>query len=301
MTAADVRPEPRSPQVSRVVAALLVLLAAVLLLAPSADAAKKKRVIAISPFAAQTMVQLGYPPIRKGATLGETPFQAKLLSKVPPMKLSHPNGPNMEEVLKLRPDLVFSSNQWAKGNATMRKLGIKVVVADPLSPNAVAAKVNLIGRNLGRQKQARKLNKKIAAKVRAATRNIRGTRDRVLVVLGVGTTAMAFLQNSWGGRLVTKAGGSLVTGGASSKGGFARISDEVVLEQDPDRIIVVPHGNADDIERVRDYILDNEVWKATKAYQDGHIYISGDNTLLQAGTDIGPTINRIRSQYLQNR
>ncbi|HMT06193.1 MAG: ABC transporter substrate-binding protein [Solirubrobacterales bacterium] len=298
----DAATSPR-PRISRIPRIVTVLLAAFMLLAlasPQADAARNKRIVAISPFAAQTMIQLGVKPIRVGNTLGTTPRQKKLFRGIPSMQLSHPNGPNLEQLASLRPDIVFTSKQWEKGTGAMRSLGIRVINADPLSPNAVKPTVTAIGRILGRQKQARKLNARISAQLRSATRGVSGSKEKVLVVLGIGNTAMAFLQNSWGGRLVQMAGGRLVTGGASASGGFARLSDETVISEQPERIIVVPHGSIEDLGQVTDFILNNEAWKVTPAGEKKQIYPSIDNTLLQAGTDLGATVRMIRSKFLKN-
>jgi iron complex transport system substrate-binding protein len=280
---------------------LLALATTFALVAPQAEAAKKQRVVAISPFAAQAMVQLGVKPFRVGQTLGATDRQRQMFRGIGQLTLTHPNGPNLEVMAKLKPKLVFSSNQWKAGFGALRQLGIKVVVADPTSPNGVYKNVLKIGRNIGRAKQARKLNTKIRKQVKSATKGISGSRDKVLVVLGIGRTAMAFLGNSWGGQLVKLSGGRLVTGGATNSGGFARISDEVVVAENPDRIIVVPHGTSEDLDQVRDYILNNEAWKTTTAWENKDIFVSGDNRLLQAGTDVGPTIRSIRGEYLENR
>ncbi len=72
-------------------------------------------------------------------------------------------------------------------------------------------------------------------------------RPKVLVLLGVGRTPYTFLSNSWGGDVITQAGGRLLTAGLRDGGGFARISDEVVLAAQPDVIIGVPHASKQDI------------------------------------------------------
>lgn len=302
MTTASARSLPRAQRIFGVVMLLLAVLTVFSFAAPQADAAKKKRIVAISPFAAQTMIQLGVKPLRVGYTLGATDRQNKMFSGIPKLQLSHPNGPNLEVMAKLKPDLVISSDQWSAGFPALKSLGIKVAVADPTSaPAGVYKNVLKVGKLVGRQKQARKLNARIRSQIRSATGGISGSRQKVLVVLGIGRTAMAFLGNSWGGQLIQLAGGQLVTGGASASGGFARISDEVVVAENPDRIIVVPHGTSQDLGQVKDYILDNEAWQTTNAWKNGDIFVSSDNRLLQAGTDVGPTINSIRSQYLENR
>lgn len=299
MTTATASPRVRSSRVFGVVMATAALLAMLLCLAPQADAAKKKRIVAISPFAAQTMVQLGVKPVRVGETLGATNRQKKLLRGIRVLKLSHPNGPNLEQMARLKPDIVFSSTRWAAGHSALKRLGIRVIVADPTAPNAVYGNVKKIGRVIGRKKQANRLNKRIRRQLRQSTRRI-VKREKVLVVLGIGTTSMAFLGNSWGGRLVRMAGGRLVTGGATARGGFARISDEVVMAQNPDRIIVVPHGNSTDLGRIVDYVNNNVAFQSTNAGQTGNIKVSVDNTLLQAGTDLGPTVRWVRRQSLKN-
>jgi iron complex transport system substrate-binding protein len=301
MTTAAARPQSRLNRISGLAMLLLALVAAFALVAPRAEAAKKQRIVAVSPFAAQTMLQLGVKPIRVGQTLGATARQRQMFRGIGQLTLSHPNGPNLEVMATLKPKLVFSSNQWKAGFGALRQLGIKVVVADPTSPNGVYKNVLKVGRNIGRAKQARKLNTRIRNQIRSATKGLSGSRDKVLVVLGIGRTTMAFLGNSWGGQLITKAGGRLVTGGATNSGGFARISDEVVVAENPDRIIVVPHGSSQDLDEVADYIKGNEAWQTTTAWKNGDIDVSTDNRLLQAGTDVGATIRWIRSEYLENR
>ena len=70
------------------------------------------------------------------------------------------------------------------------------------------------------------------------------THPTVLMVLGVGRTPYVFLSNSWGGSIVKAAGGKLLGGELKDSGGFVKVSDEYVVQQDPDVILAVPHGNA---------------------------------------------------------
>ena len=96
-------------------------------------------------------------------------------------------------------------------------------------------------------------------------RRARGSRSarRVMLILGVGRTPFTFLPNSWGGDIVAKAGGELLTGGVTSSSGFERISDEVVVAEDPDVIIAVPHANEDDIPSLTEYLRNNPAWSTT--------------------------------------
>ena len=267
--------------------------------APAAQAAPPKRIVALTPFAANTLVKLGVKPVGIGQTLGGQERFSPKLKGVTTLPLSHPNGPNLEQLASLDPDLVFSSRTWAKGNESMGDLGIKVLIHEPFRLNGAYAQTIEIGTVVGRLKQAKALAESMKKSVAQARRGIK-ERPTVMLILGVGRTPFTFLPNSWGGDIVTKAGGRLLTGGVESSSGFERISDEVVVAEDPDVIIAVPHANEEDIPSLTEYLRTNPAWQTTSAVRDGRIYISVDNSLLQPGTDVARTIRKVRRVYLQN-
>ena len=284
---------------------LLAALAALLLAAAPATAAAAprkdvpKRIVALTPFAANTLARLGVTPVGIGQTLGGAERFSPKLKRVEVLPLSHPNGPNLEQLASLDPDLVLSSPIWAKGNQAMRGLGIRVVIREPRSIAGALADTYKIGELVGRRKRARAMLKRMRAQARAAEAGITA-HPKVMVILGVGRTPFVMLPNSWGGDIVTKAGGELMTGGVTAGSGFERISDEVVVAENPDIIIAVPHANEDDIPSLAEYLRSNPAWSTTTAAQTGRVYISVDNSLLQAGTDIARTIRKVRRAYLKN-
>jgi iron complex transport system substrate-binding protein len=279
--------------------AVLVALLVLAVLAPAAEAAPKPRIVALTPFAANTLAQLKIKPLAIGQTLGGSERFHPALRRVRTLPLAHPNGPNMEQLATLRPRLVFSSPAWRKGAQTMRRLDMRVEEADPGRITDLARATRRIGELAGRPKRARRLARRLEAGIRSATANIE-RRPRVLMVLGVGRTPYAFLPNSWGGDLVTRAGGQLITAGVTSSSGFARISDEKVIEADPDVILAVPHANPDDIDDIKRSMEANELWKLTRAGMTGNIFVSTDNSLLQAGTDVAQVIRTVRQRFLKN-
>jgi iron complex transport system substrate-binding protein len=280
-------------------AVLLTLVALALALPAASEAAAPKRVVALTPFAANTLAKLGVKPIAVGETLGGGERFSPQLDGVATLPLSHPNGPNLEQLASLDPDLVFSSRTWAKGNRAIESLGIDVVLHDPRSIDGALADTFKIGTIVGRKHYARDLLQQMRKQVESAGQGIR-KRPKVMLLLGVGRTPFTFLPNSWGGDIVTKAGARLLTGGVDSSSGFERISDEVVVAEDPDVIIAVPHANADDIPSLTEYLRSNPAWSSTTAARSGQIYVSVDNSLLQAGTDIARTIRKVRRAYLKN-
>jgi iron complex transport system substrate-binding protein len=277
---------------------LLFSLALIALLLP-ASAQAAPRIVALTPFGANTLAKLGVRPVAVGQTLGGRERISPKLKGVPVLTLSHPNGPNLEQLASLEPDIVLSSPTWAKGNESMGDLGIKVLIREPRLVRDSYSQTLAIGKLVGKLKAAQALNRSVKKRVAQARQGIE-SRPRVMLILGVGRTPFVFLPNSWGGDLVTKAGGELLTGGVESGSGFERISDEVVVAENPDVIIAVPHAEEDDIPSLAEYLRTNPAWAGTNAVENDRIYISVDNSLLQAGTDIVHTIRKVRRSYLDN-
>lgn len=282
-------------RLSALVGALALALAAA-----SATAQAAPRVIALTPFTANTLALLGVRPVAIGQTLGGDEHLSRRLRGVTRLKLSHPNGPSLELIAVLHPRLVLSAPIWRRGNQAIRGLGIRVDELDPRRVADAASATERIGALVGKPATART----IAAAQRAHVAYARAQakrHPRVLLVLGVGRASYAFLPNSWGGDVIAQAGGRLITAGLSASGGYARISDELVVAQNPDVIIAVPHGNPGDIPRLTAYLRSNPAWRTTKAARRGHVYVSTDNSLLQAWTSPAQTIGDVQRRYLHNR
>jgi iron complex transport system substrate-binding protein len=283
----------------RVVPLLAAALTAVAVAAAPASAATPKRIVALTPFSANTLMSIGVTPKAVGQIVGEDALYSKRLAKVPVLQLTHPNGPNLEKLAVVNPDLVFSSPTWAKGTSTMKSLNIDVKIREPQKVSQVPAMVRAIGKDVGQSARAEKKAKEQAQAIATAKKRAKKSPS-VLLILGVGRTPYAFLPNSWGGDLVTQAGGKLITSGLKDSSGFARISNEYVVQQNPDIIIAVPHGNANDIASITDYLKTNPAWQDTNAVKNGRLYVSTDDTLLQPWDRVATSIVDVQKKYLKN-
>lgn len=279
---------------NRLVVALLLAL-----LAFAAPAQAAPRVAALTPFSASTITRLGVRPVVIGQTLGGTDQYLASLRGVPVLTLTHPLGPNMEQLATHNPSIVLSSKTWQRGTPAMKRLGMKVYESDPTSVAAVGRETRAIGKILGRTRAANALATKIENDVRAAQRGIK-RRPRVLVILGVGRTPYAMLANSWGGDVVAKAGGQLLTNGLTAPSGIVRISDEIVVKRNPDIIIAVPHGNPGAINKLAAYYQNNPSWRNTRAVKNKRVYVATGNQLLQPYPGVAATIRSVRAKFLKN-
>lgn len=284
----------------RRLAALLAALVALLALAAAPAANAAPRVVALTPFTANTLAIVGVRPVAIGETVGGNEHFSRTLQGVTRLKLSHPNGPSLELVAVLNPRLVLSGPVWQRGNAAIRSLGFPVAEVEPRSVAAVPVATERIGALVGKPRTAKALADAQRSRI-AYTRAQAKRHPRVLLVLGVGRAAYAFMPNSWGGDVIRQAGGVLITGGLSDSDGYARISDEFVIQKNPDVIIAVPHGNVSDIPRLAAYLRSNPAWRNTKAARRGHVYVSTDNSLLQPWTSPAQTMGDVQRQFLHNR
>lgn len=275
--------------------------------APSGKA-DRQRIVALTPFSANVLAHLGIKPVGIGEGAGGDQHLARSLRKVPRLPLSHAsNGPNLEQLVNLDPDLVLSERTWAAGHDAIRDLDINVTELDPYTVSSVARSIRNIGDVVGRADAARKLASKMTAQIRKARKGIT-ERPRVLMILGVGESRYAFLPNSWGGDLVTRAGGRLITENLQAdgsellvSGGYAQLSDEEILIRNPDVIIAVPHGRDEDIDEIAQQLRDDDTFASTNAGANGRLYVTLDNAMLQASTGVAATIRKVRRDFLLNR
>lgn len=284
----------------RIVRTLLTAFALWLGLSTAAQAAP--RIAALTPFTANTLSLLGIRPIAIGKTLGGNDRFNQGLKGVKELTLAHPNGANPEELAVMQPDLVLSAPIWRKGNDRLKQLKIRVVESDPQSVEDVMRQTELIGQVVGRRSAA----KRVATLQRGRLKLAKSRAKRhptVLLVLGLGRSVQAFMPNSWGGDVVTQAGGRLLTKGLESatEQGFAKLSDEIIIQRNPDIIIAVPHGPVSNIPRIARDLLNNPAWKNTKAAKTKNIYVSTDNSLLQAMPQAASVIAAVQMKYLRNR
>jgi iron complex transport system substrate-binding protein len=292
---------PLKTFVSRSLTAACLLLAAVPATAAAMPAAQTpKRIVALTPFTANTLASLGVKPVGIGQILGGTERFSPLLKGVPRLPLSHPNGPNLEQLATLNPQLVLSTASWRSGEAGMRKLDVDVEEVDPHSVASIPVETRRIGKVVGRVKKAKKIAKRQMKLIARAKRGVE-SHPTVLLILGVGRTPYAFMPSSFGGDVVRQAGGRLLTEGLKASGGYAKLSDEVIVVRDPDIIIAVPHGNPEDIEKLAKYYAENPAWQTTKAVRNKRVYVATGNSLLQPFTDVHNTIRDVQTKFLRNR
>lgn len=302
-------PYTRRPAALRVLVLAVLSIAtivAVLAAAAPARAQAPERVVALTPFTANVLAQLGVTPIAVAEPASTEEKLDPRLRSARRLAMSHPNGPNLEQLVSLRPDAVFSSPVWRAGTPKMQQLGVRVYDSlDPQRLGTVPIGIKKIAKIVGKEAQGAALANRVQREYRAAARGVR-KHPRVLLVMGLAQYTLAMLGNSWGGDIIEAAGGELVTKnikpiGRTSEGAVVgNLSNEAVVRMNPDVIIVVPHGAADEVDTIARYYRNFAPWRKTKAARTGRIYVPTDDLLLQATSDPASLIRKVRREYLKN-
>lgn len=281
--------------------ACAALAAALLISTAGSAAAKSRKIVTLTPFSSNALVNSGVKPVAIGKQAAGRKAMSPKLKGIRELALSHPNGPNLEEIAQIDPNVVLSSSAWSKGTKTMRDLAITVRLMDPAKVSQVVPQIRAIGNAYGNKRKAAAFAKKVQKQIRTGMsgRPIK-KRPSVLMLLGVGRAPQAFMKNTWGASVVTAAGGRLITQGLSGSGGFAKVSDEWIIEKNPDVIIVVPHGNANDLDSIAEFYRSNPAWSTLDAVKNNAVNVVIDDALLQPDTDVGNTIKRVRTKFLKN-
>jgi len=177
-------------------------------------------------------------------------------------------GVNLEELMALKPDLVFVWNN-VKNVDQLEKAGIPVIVCDISTWDHVRSMFLLIGEIMGAQKKAGEMlafMDKTAAEVKKKTDVLKPSeRKRVLFVSK--TTPLSLMGNtSHNSFMIEMAGG--ISAADQLAGHFVDVSMEQMYAVDPDVLFV----SAASPQALKE-ILENPQWQALKAVKTRQVYL----------------------------
>jgi iron complex transport system substrate-binding protein len=216
---------------------LLVALLVVLVAAsgsPAAGSATPHRIVSLSPTATETLFAIG-----AGAQVVAVDDQSDYPKQAPRTALSG-FTPNVEAIAGYKPDLVVASYDPNGLVATLRGLGIRVLVQDAAKNIAGAyAQIVALGRITGHLRQANRLvasmKTKIAALLTKATPRARG----LTVYHELGPDLYSVTSNTFIGRVYALFGLKNIADAADAGGtGYPQLSPEYVVSQSPDIVVL---------------------------------------------------------------
>ena len=250
------------------------------------------RIVALMPFAADQLLELGVVPAGVPSLRGPVPESWK---GIPTVQLDHSVGPNLEQLISCQPDVIITPSTYLQFVDVIRDMtGAEVVVMDVASIDDVFENIRRLGAMTGVVSEAERWCDSIQSSLKQkVSRN--GSID-VLAIFGTPHSFYAFLPNSYLGDLVRYAGGQVGPSELSEHRvykGLAPLTMESVVEYDPDALLVLFHGPEDSS---RAMFENDPLWSTLRVIQEGRVkYLSDDLYAMRPGSDLNRAINEIQN------
>jgi iron complex transport system substrate-binding protein len=177
--------------------------------------------------------------------------------------------PNIEKIVELEPDLVFATSMHKKTVEQLEKLDISVFVVNPSNISEIINSIKKVGDATGRSEAAGQLTADMQSRIEAVKEKTEKLKeeDKPLVYYELwDDPVMSAGPGSFVDSLITLAGGINLAGDAEGK--YPKLSEEVVIERNPDIIIHQYDHGSNKIEN----IADRPGWQNITAIKQGKIY-----------------------------
>lgn len=203
-------------------------------------------------------------------------------------------GSSLEALLALKPDLaILSSYNKEELPAQLRAAGVKVIVQGNFrSVEDIENNIRRIGTLIGAEAEAAQLVAFMEARIQAAVRGQKNCRPTLLqyssndVLPGVDT----IFNNA-----AERAGFKNVTANMKLKG-WAQISQEVLVQMNPD-FVVVSKADAADEARFRKMLLGVPGWGKIKAVKEGRFIFVPDRLLYTVSQHIVELVEHLAKEH----
>ena len=226
------------------------------------------RVVTTNPSAAQTMWEIG----AKSEVVGVSQYALYLDGASEKTNISGSSGLNVEAVIGLEPDIVLVPNTTNTAEPDrvqqLRDAGLTVVVFESGdSLDAVADKVEQIGRITGNCEDGAERADEMRTSIENMERALEGVERPVGLNAFFGYTSG---EGTFISEIMTTAG--LRNGAAEANiTGFGQINEELVVEMNPEYIVVPSHAP----------IPSGSAYNSTTAIQEDNVIVVDANNLQQ--------------------
>ncbi len=264
---------------------VLAALVAALVTAAGAPASGAQRIVSLSPTATETLFAIG-----AGPQVVAVDNQSDYPKQAPRTGLSG-FTPNVEAIAGYKPDLVVISYDPSDLAATLRGLGIRVLVQDaPRDLDGAYAQMLQLGSATGHVKEARalvtRMKQRIGQLLARSTTRARGlTVYHELEPDLYSVTSSTFL-----GRIYTLFGLKNIADAADATGsGYPKLSAEYVVSQSPDIVVLADIRCCEQTPRT---VASRPGWSRVSAVRTGTIVRIDDSIASRWGPRI---VNFVRA------
>ena len=227
-----------------------------------------ERIVSLSPGTTETLFAIG----AGGAVVAvdrfsDYPEAARSLPKVEYTR------PNVEALAALKPDLILGSGRQKDMVAAMQSAGLPfVLLEEPGSVAGVLERIRLLGRVTGHSEAAEQLARQLEGRIRAVTEKLVGVTQGPRVFHELSFTAGTYTatSRSFVGDLYTLLKARNIADGAV--GAYPQISQEVVIQADPEVIVLADGREGVTVAQVRT----RPGWSGISAVKHQRVYLLSD-------------------------
>ena len=228
------------------------------------------RVVTVDPFSSQFIYVIGADDRLVGTCIG--PANRELVNKTQPRLGSLPSAGcktnvNLEELMKLNPDLVISSMDYTSINNDIERVSIPLVQIDLEKAENLVKSYEIIGKIFGKEKEAQEFIDYYNQKMDAVKETGTGIPDdkRKSIYFGQRSPLQTLGDDYYEAEIARIIGASNAAKGLS--GGDNTVTMEQVYEWDPSAVVLLPYcpaGVAD--------ILADPAWQSLPAVKEKQVF-----------------------------
>ncbi|GAA0452333.1 ABC transporter substrate-binding protein [Alkalibacillus silvisoli] len=175
---------------------------------------------------------------------------------------------NIEKIVELEPDVVIADLNNAGDLDAMRDVGLNVVTLGSQSLEEVYEDIEMVGNATGQAEEAEEIVSNMQSQVSEVTEQVSDIPDdeRRSVWLELDSDLYSGGEGSFLHELLTLAGGENII---ADEEGWPQVSEEIVLERDPEVIITTYGYYTDD---VVESVLARDNWQSVTAVEQEEVH-----------------------------
>lgn len=235
---------------------------------------KPEKIVSVIPSATETVFAVGAGEEVVGVSeWANYPEEVNDIEKVGDQQL------NIEKIVSLEPDLVVADLNNADDIEAMRQAGLNVLVLGAQNLEEVYKDIELVGQATGHMDQATEVIEQMKSDVTEVQNAVSDLSEdeKKRVWIEVGPELYSGGEGSFIDELINLAGGVNIIG---DQEGWPQVSEEVVLEKDPEVIITTYGYYMDD---AVDQVLTRDNWQDVTAVQEEQVYDLHSDVLTRPG------------------
>lgn len=249
-----------------------------------------QRIISIAPSNTEILFALGLEDKIVGITnYCNFPEETKNIEKI-----GETFPLNLEKIVSLKPDLILAYAGQLNEIPRLRELGLKVIVIEPLNLQETLKSIQMLATVGGIPEKGNILVENLSQRIdqiKTEVSNLEITKKPKVFIGGIYETIWTPGEGTLFNELISLAGGINIAAGFS---GWAKISPEFIVKEDPD-IIIIPIGamNPGDELKIKENIYQRPGWSNLSAVKTQKIFIVNEDLFFRPGPRIVDGLERL--------